>query len=692
MPQSAPHRRSLPLIGQVGGGRSRQTCRFRCGDACFHEAPNKSDNAYFGDIAAAALSRRNVLRAGAVGAGATAVAGLGGMAPALADRNHGRGNPRLKFESIEGGTADKVEIPRGYEQSVVVRWGDPVLPDAPEFDFANQTAEAQAKQFGYNCDYVGFLPFGRNRGLLWVNHEYTNEALMFAGYTDGNDADPELIKTAMAAHGGSVVELRRDDGDHGRGRGKGKRSGAWRLSRGSRRFNRRITASTPMKLTGPAAGDDLLRTEADPEGTRVLGMLNNCAGGMTPWGTILTCEENYNQYFVGGEQTTGDTKTALARYGFATEGDTREGNRRFDRVDERFDLSRHPNEANRFGYVVEIDPLDPDSTPKKRTMLGRFKHEGANHRITRDGRIAVYMGDDERFDYMYKFVSEGRYRKGSRRGNDRLLDSGTLYVAKLRGDSPAKEFDGSGAVPSDGAFDGWGEWVALCTDKESFVDGFTVAEVLVHTRLAADKAGATKMDRPEDFEASPVTGKVYCALTNNTSREPGQADEPNPRGPNRYGHILEITERHNDAGATRFRWDVPIVCGNPEDAGTYFAGYDKSKVVPISSPDNLTFDEQGNLWISTDGQPGTLGINDGLFAVPVEGKYKGQLKAFASVPKGAECCGPLITEDQKTVFIAPQHPGDGGSVEEPVSTWPDGDFPRPSVVAIWHGRGKDIGS
>ncbi|MBV2363251.1 PhoX family protein [Streptomonospora nanhaiensis] len=678
MPQTAPHRRLLPLLGQVGGGRSRTTCRFRCGDACFHEAPNTSDNAYFGDIAAAALSRRNVLRAGAVGAGATAAVGLAGFGPALA--SPGPRNPRLKFDGIEVGTSDRVEIPRGYEQRVVVRWGDPVVPGAPKFDINRQTAEAQEKQFGYNCDYVAFQPLGRDRGLLWVNHEYTNENLMFRGYTDGAEADLEHIRIAMAAHGGSVVEIRRVG-----------RTGGWRLADGGRHFNRRITATTPMKLTGPAAGSELLRTEADPEGTRVLGMLNNCAGGMTPWGTILTCEENFNQYFVGGEGAPEEKKAALRRYGIATSGDTRAGNRRFDRVDERFDLSRHPNEANRFGYVVEIDPFDPDSTPRKRTMLGRFKHEGATTRLTRDGRVAVYMGDDERFDYIYKFVSAGRYRKGSRRANSSLLDTGTLYVARLSGDSPAEELDGSGALPADGAFDGRGEWVALCTDKKSFVEGFTVAEVLVHTRLAADAAGATKMDRPEDIEASPATGKVYCALTNNSAREPGQADEPNPRGPNRFGHILEIHEQGNDAGATRFRWDVPIVCGDPEDPSTYFAGYDKSKVVAISSPDNLTFDEQGNLWISTDGQPGTIGVNDALFAVPVEGRYKGELKAFASVPVGAECCGPFITEDQKTVFIAPQHPGEDGTFDEPQSTWPDGDFPRPSVVSIWNSKGHDIG-
>ncbi|GAA3725886.1 PhoX family protein [Salinactinospora qingdaonensis] len=688
MPDSASPRRILPLISHPGG-RSRATCRFRCGDACFHEAPNTSENTYFGDIFSGVLSRRNALRAGAVGAGVSAVGVSGAFTPALADswwhgkKGHGRGrSPRLRFHSVDANTDDAVTVPKHYDHRVVVRWGDPVTPDAPDFDFENQTAEAQEKQFGYNCDYVAFTEMGNRRGLLWVNHEYTNETLMFPGYTDGNEADLEQIKIAMAAHGGSIVELRRIWN-----------SGAWRLvTWGWRYFNRRITVNTPMELSGPAAGDALLRTEADPDGVEVRGMLNNCAGGMTPWGTILTCEENFHQYFVGGEGAPEDAKPALSRYGVPTSGDTRSGNRRFDRVDERFDLSKHPNEANRFGYVVEVDPFNPHSKPRKRTMLGRFKHEGANVRLAKDRRVVVYMGDDERFDYIYKFVSDKKMRWGSRRTNEGLLDSGTLYVAKLTGNSPAEEFDGSGALPADGEFDGSGVWIPLCSDKESFVDGFTVAEVLVHTRLAADAVGATKMDRPEDMEASPVTGKVYCALTNNTARSPEQADEANPRANNKFGHILEIVEEGNDAAATDFGWSVPIVCGNPDDPSTYFAGYDKDKVVAISCPDNLTFDGDGNLWISTDGQPGTLDSNDALHAVPVEGKHRGEIKTFATVPQGAECCGPFITEDQKTVFIAPQHPGDGGSLDNPQSTWPDGKYyPRPSVVSIWHTRGRDVG-
>ncbi|WP_017570499.1 PhoX family protein [Nocardiopsis halotolerans] len=673
MPESAPRRRPLPLIGQVGGGRSRATCRLRCGDACFHPAPNTSDNVYFGDIVAKAFSRRSALRAGAVSAGAGAL-GISALSPAAADRrgpNRPHPAPRPTFTSVQPNTDDQVTIPRNYEQHVVIRWGEPVLPGAPEFDVYDQSAEAQAQQFGYNCDYVGFHQLDDDHGLLWVNHEYTNEELMFPGYAGGDAATEEQMRTAMAAHGGSLVELEREG-----------RTGKWVLSRGERAFNRRVTADTPVRITGPAAGHELLRTAEDPDGTLVRGILNNCAGGMTPWGTFLTTEENFHQYFAHGS---GSVETR--RYGIGTGA----SGRRWERVEERFDLSKHPNEVNRFGYIVEIDPLDPASEPRKRTMLGRFKHEGANSRLADDGRVVIYMGDDERFDYIYKFVSAKKYVEGSRRHNLTLLDSGTLYVARLSGDSPAEQIGGPDFLPEDGEFDGSGEWVALCTDTESFVPGFGVAEVLVHTRLAADAMGATKMDRPEDFECSPVTGKVYCALTNNSAREPGQVDEPNPRGPNKHGHILEVTEEGNDAAATAFAWTLPLVCGDPEDEDTYYAGFDKSKVMPISCPDNLTFDRDGNLWISTDGQPGALGINDGLHVMPVEGRFRGELKTFATVPVGAEACGPFVTKDGGTVFLAPQHPGDGGTFEEPTSTWPDGDFPRPSVVCIWHQAGREVG-
>ncbi|MEV5411405.1 PhoX family phosphatase [Thermopolyspora sp. NPDC052614] len=688
-------RRSLPLLSVPRtGGRDPMTCRFRCGNNCDHEIANTSDNEYFGDILTAAVSRRGALRAGALG---TLVASVGATAlatPAAAEatldpgadaaRAGGRwhGHKGLNFTPVSPNREDALVVADGYESAVVVRWGDPVLPDAPEFDFDNQTADAQSKQFGYNCDFVTFFPMGRERGLLWVNHEYTDENLMFRGYTTGEAATEEQIKIALAAHGGSVVELRRVG-----------RSGRWELvTHGHRRYNRRITAQTEMRFSGPAAGSDLLKTAADPSGRRVVGMLNNCAGGVTPWGTVLTCEENFNQYFVGGNGVPEEDKPAVTRYGVSTTEAIPAGNRRFDRVEERFDLAKHPHEFNRFGWVVEIDPFDPDSTPIKHTALGRYAHEGATTTLTKDGRVAVYSGDDGRFEYIYKFVSKNRFKRGFDRHNRTLLDEGTLYVAKFTGDSPATEIDGSGRLPSDREFDGRGEWIPLVSGSKSFVDGMSAAEVLVFTRLAADKVGATKMDRPEDIERNPVNGAIYAALTNNSNRTAAQADEANPRANNRHGHILEIVERHDDAGATRFTWSVPLVCGDPADASTYYGGYDKTKVSPISCPDNVTFDGQGNLWISTDGN--ALGSNDGLFAMPVSGPERGRVRQFLTVPLGAETCGPLITEDQLSVFVAVQHPGElsGATPDKPASHWPDGDQPRPSVAVAWHRRGQKIGS
>ncbi|MET7463836.1 PhoX family phosphatase [Nonomuraea sp. NPDC005501] len=666
------------------------TCQFRCGNACAHEDGNTSGNTYFGDVVAEALTRRGVLRAGALGA-LVVGAGVAGAVPALADpaapeavsddaARLGGGAGNLRFTPVAPNKDDALRVPDGYSTGVVVRWGDPVLPEAPEFAFDNQSPEAQAKQFGYNCDFVTLFPLGSDRGLLWVNHEYTNEALMFRGYKDGTAATEEQIRIALAAHGGSVVEVQRVRG-----------TGQWKLvTTGRRRYNRRVTALTPMRFSGPAAGSDLLKTAADPAGLKPVGMLNNCSGGTTPWRTVLTAEENFDQYFVNGDKVPAAQKPYITRYtipsGIAS------GNRRFDRVEERFDLAKHPNEVNRFGWVVEIDPFDPDAPPVKRTALGRFKHEAATTTLARDGRLVVYMGDDSRFEYVYKFVSKNRYIPGFDRHNRDLLDEGTLYVARFTGDSPAAEIDGSGKLPSDGAFDGSGEWIPLVSGDKSFVDGMTAAEVLVYTRAAADKVNATKMDRPEDVERNPVNGAVYVALTNNSNRVPAQVDEANPRPANKHGHILELVERRDDAGSTEFVWSLPLVCGDPNDPSTYFGGYDKTKVSPISCPDNVAFDRDGNLWIATDGN--ALGSNDGLFVTPLKGKERGHVRQFLTVPIGAETCGPMVTEDQRSVFVAVQHPGeaDGATPDSPVSHWPDGDQPRPSVAVTWHTQGKKIGA
>lgn len=678
---SADKPRLLPLFTtNHKGGRSSITCLYRCGNACAHDAPNTTDNQYFADVVADVVSRRKMLKAGAViavaGAGMTAVAGTAAAEPAT--NRHGGGSNGLDFEPVAPNDVDALVTPPGYEQGVVIRWGDPVVPGAPAFDFANQTAAAQAKQFGFNNDFCGLVPMPgcRDRWLMVSNHEYTTESAMFFGY-DANNPTRAQAEIAWAAHGLSVVVVE-----------KNRRGGLeYKLDR---HYNRRITLTTPFVVRGPAAGSKYLKTSADPTGTRVLGTQNNCAGGVTPWGTILSGEENFNQYLANASSITDPvTKARNDRYGITGAA----SQRKWERFDPRFDLSKEPNEANRFGWIVEIDPLDPTSTPVKHTALGRFKHEGANVIVARDGRVVAYMGDDERFDYMYKFVTDGKYKPGdsryAREHNKKLLDSGTLYVAKFTGDSPAAEIDGTGKVPSDGEFDGSGEWIPLARNNTSFVPGFTAEEVYVFTRLAADVVGPTKMDRPEDVEPSLKTGKIYAALTNNTARvatHPDRVTETNPRFNNKHGHVLEITENRGDNTSTKFGWKLLLLCGDPSLPDTYFAGYDKSQVSPISCPDNVAFDSRGNLWISTDGN--ALSHNDGLFAVPVEGRERGHVKQFLTVPHGAETCGPVVTDD--FVLVSVQHPGElnGASADNPLSHWPDGGTsqPRPSVAAVWKKR------
>ncbi|MEU5631166.1 PhoX family protein [Streptomyces rishiriensis] len=694
-------RKLLPLIGTPSqshpGGRSAMTCRFRCGDACFHEVPNTSDNAYVGDVIAGAIGRRAVVRAAAVVtvAAAAGTAGLAGAQPAAAAPAEAAGRPAgkpagkpggkaargLRYSSVAPNTADAVTVPDGYGQNVVIRWGEPILRGAPAFDPENQTAAAQAGQFGYNNDFLALLPLPGecDRQLLVANHEYTDEVLMFRGY-DPASPTRRQVEVAWAAHGLGVVVVEED-------RRTGKLTAVPR-----HHLNRRVTATTEFRLAGPAAGSDLLKTSADPTGRKVLGTLNNCSGGTTPWGTTLHGEENFNQYFANGGRATDK------RYGIGT-GATE---RKWERFDKRFDVAQEPNEVHRFGYVVELDPYDPASTPRKHTALGRFKHEAATVRLTEDGRPVVYSGDDERFDYFYKFVGSKRMRKGSGRAvrehNLSLLDEGTLYVARLTGDSPAIEVDGTGKLPADGEFDGSGVWIPIATATAegavSHVEGMSAEEVFVFTRLAGDKVGATKMDRPEDIQPSPVTGKVYVALTNNSHRGVGanaKADEANPRNANKHGHILELTERRNRPESTSFAWSLFLVAGDPDDPATYFAGFPKDDVSPISCPDNVAFDPHGNLWISTDGNQ--LGSHDGLFGVATRGSRRGELKQFLTVPTGAETCGPLVQD--RRVLVAVQHPGevDGATVDKPASTWPDGPgkIVRPAVVAVWRKDGQDIG-
>jgi hypothetical protein len=442
-------------------------------------------------------------------------------------------------------------------------------------------------------------------------------------------------------------------------------------------YNRRVTATTPISIVGPAAGHDLLKTRADSTGMEVIGTLNNCAGGLTPWGTFVSCEENFHQYFGNRALLNEDDPllTLHARMGMPEAASERQ----WERFVDRFDVTKEPNEAFRFGWAVEIDPYDATSVPVKRTALGRFKHEAVNLVVTPSGNVVVYSGDDERFEYVFKFVSTGVYNPDDRAANMNLLDEGTLFVARF-------------------AADGTGEWLPLTYGEGPLTEenGFaSQADVLINARGAGDVLGATKMDRPEDIEHNPVNGKVYMVMTNNTERgTPVGAEGPNPSNPrpeNQHGHIIEVTE-DGDSAATTFTWDIFLLAGDPADESTYFAGFPKEQVSPISSPDNITFDLDGNLWISTDGQPRTLQVNDGLFAVPVDGPERGYLRQFFSGVPGSEVSGPVFTPDNTTLFLEIQHPGEGGTYSEPASRWPDGEGPpRPALVVIQAEDGGRIG-
>ncbi|MFC9917792.1 PhoX family protein [Agromyces binzhouensis] len=675
-----PELRLTPVSHAIGK-RSPVTCRLKCADACLGPECNTSSNAHFRDIASQAISRRSVLGLGVAGAVGLVVGGAAGgsAGPAFAAKP---GTAGLAFTPIApvDRTVDAFTVPAGYRWQPIIRWGDPLFSSVPAFDFDHQTAEAQAGQFGYNNDYLDIIadPSGKT-GVLVTNHEYVNPDLMFTPTTDPEERRRrgEIYKAAM---GMAVVEVKRrrvgDPWEH--------------VVDGAR--SRRITVESVFELTGPAAGSDLVTTAADPEGRWVKGTLGNCAGGTTPWGTVLSGEENFNGYFAWAADT-----AEQRRYSGSSTTATETG---WEQYDERFDAHdpRYVNEPNRFGYIVEIDPSDPTSTPKKHTAMGRFKHEGANVTIAEDGRVVAYMGDDERNDYLYKFVSKGRYTAatstGARRKNMTLLSEGDLFVARFSGNSPAAEITGTGAMPADGAFDGTGEWIALTRGGESVVPGMTTEQVLVYTRLAADLMGATKMDRPEDVEPNPLTGKVYLALTNNSRRTVATLDEVNPITGNRYGHVVELTETSGQAGET-FGWSILLLCGDPAVTDyTYFAGFPKELVSPISCPDNVAFDSEGNLWISTDGAPSTIGYNDGLFRVPLEGDQRGNVQQFLAVPREAETCGPVIHDREGLVFVAVQHPGENGAVGAQTSYFPDyvathsGDkvaAPRPSVVQVWKG-------
>jgi len=617
------------------------------------------------EIAAARLTRRSLLASGA------ALAGLAG-APAAAVGAKTKHDPStLRFDNAVHEIRDDHQVAPGHRADVVIAWGDPVLPGAPAFNPQVQSREIQETQFGYNNDFVAFLPLplgssASDHGLLHVNHEFTSPRLMHAGLT-GETWDAHKQHIEMAAHGGSVVEIKRGD------------DGRWRVVAESA-YARRITATTPMRLSGPAAGSPRLRTSADTTGTQVLGTVNNCAGGKTPWGTVLMAEENFHSYFGGGDTSETPEGAREARNHHRI-GINKRVRYPWHTVDARFNPGVEPNEANRFGWIVEYDPYDPKSVPVKRTALGRFKHEGAETVVNRDGRLVVYSGDDQTFEYLYKFVSRDPV-SDDRATNKDLLDHGTLYVAK---------FSERGV-----------RWLPLVFGEGPLTprNGFAgQADVMIEARRAADLLGATPLDRPEDVQANPVNGRVYVMLTNNRSRTPAQVDVVNPRAENLHGHILELTPPGGygakaDHAAEEFYW-APLLLAGDQGSG---AVYHPQTEVWFSSPDNCAFDPQGRLWVATDAgsRQAEYGIPDGIYACDVEGNGRALVKFFYGCPRGAEMCGPEFTPDGTTLFVAVQHPGDGRGAhfEAPASRWPDfrEDWPpRPGIVAITREDGGAIG-
>jgi secreted PhoX family phosphatase len=507
-----------------------------------------------------------------------------------------------------------------------------------------------------------------------VNHEYTNPELMFKGFDLKNPTPTrEQANLMLQAHGLSVVEIRR------------KSDGSWEYIKGSP-FNRRITGDTVCLISGPAKGHRLMKTSYDPNGLLVYGTLNNCAAGKTPWGTVLTCEENFHSYFGGDLSSISDdlVRSIHQRYGVPSSRARRYG---FHMYHDRFNINIEPNEAFRFGWVVEVDPYDPTRPPVKRTALGRFKHEAATTVVANDGRVVVYMGDDERFEYVYKFVTKGKYDPLNRTANFGLLDEGTLYVAKFNDDLT-------------------GEWIPIATvdgnritPNPNLPEPFQSDPVLcfINTRRAGDLLGATKIDRPEDVEWNPITKSVFVALTYNERRgasgQPGR-DAANPRSFNHMGHIIEIKEQNNDPTSTRFAWVMAMLCGDPrateENRKLYIYGQPANETAPaISAPDNFAFDKLGNVWIATDGNPSPdrLAKNDCVYTLNV---YTKELKMFLSGAPGCEICGPEFSEDYKTFFCTIQHPGEGGFDTK----WPylgDGVVvPRPAVIQVQRNDGREV--
>ena len=607
------------------------------------------------------FTRREVLASG-VAAALTAMFGC-----ATPSRT---GSP-VPFKSVPLSRNDTLVVPEGYRADVMFAWGDPIGAQAgsPAFRFdASNSAEEQALQAGMHHDGMQYypLPYGStnsSHGLLAMNHEYHSDGLLF---TDGAaNWNAAKVAKAIAASGVSVIEVE-------------KTGSGWRVVRPSR-YARRVTADTPCAISGPAAGSDLMKTARDPSGREALGTFAGCAHGWTPWGTYLTAEENFQDRFVNsGVQSDLQKRDLIPAKSRAN----------WEVGDERFDAAKHPNEPNRFGWIVEIDPYEPASKPLKRTAIGRCCHECATPSLAPDGRLAIYTGDDKVFEYIFKFVSRDRVDTANRAANASILDNGILYVAKFNAD-------------------GSGEWLPLVhgqrglTAERGFRDQ---AEVLVKTRMAADVVGGTKMDRPEWIAVNEKTREVVATLTFNsdrgTSGRPGP-DAANPRANNLAGHIVRWRETNDDPTALTFRWDILAIAGDPAATDPGLKGNFTGDA--FANPDGVRYDPSGRLWVMTDISPTRLNKGDferfGNNQLLVVDPATGAFRRFLTGPVGCEITGLVFTPDGRTAFVNIQHPGEiGGESNDPKnprahSNWPDfraDGRPRSATVVIQRANGEAI--
>jgi hypothetical protein len=632
------------------------------------------------------------------------------------------------FKPVAATHADAVTVPEGYAAKTLIAWGDALFDGVAPFDPNAVTRADQELRFGQNNDMLAIFPAqwtypkakDQNKFLLCANHEYFDPNMHFPAAAKLGDFTAENYAACFASMGVSVVQIERTADN------------AWRVVRDAKPgagVNRRITPYTPVVFSGPAAqhpwivaaGEKVNAIEPGaPAGAIACGTHSNCAGGETPWGTYLTSEENFNSWYYN----TGDADVGYKaeptlqldadNFGYPLLRTLKRPNQ-----PKQFDIAEVQSGPALYGWNVEIDPYDPTFIPRKRTALGRKKGECATTALSKDGRVVAYMGDDQVDEYIYKFVTKGRFNPKDRVANRNLLDDGVLHVARMNED-------------------GTGEWLPLTLARANAAAkaaGFPhpfkdLGDVMVRVREAARLMGATPMDRPEDVEAicdakGIGTGSVLAVMTKNPQQgfdRPGNprrrdAQYPNRAQPNLSGHIIRIEETGADVAASTFRWGVFLLAGDPNAASliektrggqrlhTDVAVNGKATFTGdrFACPDNIAFDGAQNVWISTDGSPDVFDGNDQVLVTTTAGAGPREVRRFLVGPVGSEICGPMLAPDDRAFFCAIQHPGesavDGKSFSDtrwaggaPLSAFPDGSWPRSAVVVVVKTDGGLVGS